>query len=79
MVQEAFGLRHYGSIMGLMNVGTVVPLGLGPLIAGVSYDISGGYDAAFFVMCGLFVAAAVSLAFVRPHVPKTVTGPRQRP
>ena len=79
VVQEAFGLRHYGSIMGLMNVGTVVPLGLGPLIAGVSYDISGAYDAAFFVVCGLFVAAAVSLAFVRPHIPKTGAVPRQRP
>ena len=79
VVQEAFGLRHYGSIMGLMNVGTVVPLGLGPLIAGISYDISGAYDAAFFVVCGLFVAAAVSLAFVRPHIPKTGAAPRQRP
>ena len=73
VVQESFGMRHYGSIMGLMNLGTVVSFGLGPLIAGVSYDVSGGYSAAFLVVCGLFVAGAVSLAFARPRTEGTPT------
>ena len=67
LVQESFGLRHYGSVMGTMNLGTVVSFGLGPLIAGASYDLSGGYGAAFFVVCGLFVTGAVTLAFTRPR------------
>ena len=79
MVQESFGLRHYGSIMGLMNLGAVVPLGLGPLIAGASYDISGGYDTAFFITCGLFVAAAVSLIFARPRTLETVASSERQP
>ena len=79
MVQESFGLRHYGSIMGLMNLGAVVPLGLGPIIAGASYDISGGYDAAFLITCGLFAAAAVSLVFVRPRTLDTLAAPERRP
>ena len=47
VVQESFGLRHYGSVMGLVNLGTVVSFGLGPLIAGASYDVTGSYGAAF--------------------------------
>ena len=78
VVQESFGLRHYGSIMGLMNLGAVVPLGLGPLIAGASFDITGGYDAAFFLTCGLFVAATVVLVFARPRMLETIAAPDQR-
>ena len=68
VVQESFGMRHYGSVMGLMNLGTVVSFGLGPLLAGASFDLSGSYGAAFLIVCGLFVAGAVSLVFARPHV-----------
>lgn len=71
VVQESFGLRHYGSVMGLVNLGTVVSFGLGPLLAGASYDVSGGYGAAFLIVCGLFVAGAVSLAFARPGIRET--------
>ena len=76
VVQESFGLHRYGSVMGLMNLGTVVSFGVGPLVAGASYDLSGGYGTAFLVTCGLFVVGAVALAFARP---RTVgkAGPRQ--
>ena len=77
VVQESFGMRHYGSVMGLMNLGTVVSFGLGPLIAGISYDLSGGYGPAFLVVGGLFVAGAVSLAFVRPRIENAPAVPRR--
>ena len=77
VVQESFGMRHYGSVMGLMNLGTVVSFGLGPLIAGASYDISGGYGAAFLIVCGLFVAGAVSLIFARPRIQEAGTASRR--
>ena len=67
VVQESFGLHRYGSVMGLMNLGTVVSFGVGPLVAGASYDLSGDYDTAFLVTCGLFAAGAVALAFARPR------------
>ena len=67
VVQESFGLHRYGSVMGLMNLGTVVSFGVGPLVAGASYDLSGGYGTAFLVTSGLFVAGAVALAFARPR------------
>ena len=79
VVQESFGMRHYGSVMGLMNLGTVVSFGLGPFIAGVSYDVSGGYGAAFLVVCGLFVAGAASLAFARPRIEEAPVISRRSP
>ena len=79
VVQESFGMRHYGSVMGLMNLGTVVSFGLGPLIAGVSYDVSGGYGAAFLIVCGLFIAGAVSLAFARPRMEQVREAPPRPP
>ena len=66
VVQESFGIHRYGSVMGLMNLGTVISFGAGPLVAGASYDLSGGYGNAFLVTCGLFAAGAVALAFARP-------------
>ena len=75
VVQESFGMRHYGSVMGLMNLGTVVSFGLGPLVAGASYDISGGYGTAFLIVCGLFVAGALSLIFARPRIQEASTAP----
>ena len=79
LVQESFGLRHFGSVMGLVNLGTVVSFGLGPLLAGASYDLSGGYGAAFLIVCGLFVAGAVSLMFARPRIQEVGTAPPRRP
>ena len=65
LVQETFGLRRYGSVMGLVNIGTVVSFGLGPLLAGASYDITGSYGAAFLVVCGLFAAGSATLVLAR--------------
>ena len=75
VVQESFGLRRYGSVMGVMNLGTVVSFGVGPLIAGASYDLSGGYGTAFVVTCALFVAGAVALAFARPRTERARAAP----
>ena len=61
LVQESFGLDRFGSIMGLVNLGTVIPFGLGPLLAGISFDLSGGYGPAFLIVAGLFVVAAGTL------------------
>ena len=71
LVQESFGMRHFGSVMGLMNLGTVISYGAGPLIAGVSYDLSGGYGIAVLVTCGLFLTGVVALVFARPRAEPT--------
>ena len=74
LIQEQFGLRHFGSLAGLVNLGSVLPLGLGPLLAGASYDLTGSYAGAFLVTSGLFVAGAVSLTFARPRATPVAPG-----
>ena len=69
VVQESFDMRHFGSLMGLMNLGTVISFGVGPLIAGVAYDMSGTYTPAFLIVCTLFVAGAAAL-LVRDETPR---------
>lgn len=61
IIQEYFGLRHYGSISGLMSMATVVPYTLGPLMAGASFDLWGSYSPAFLAVTALFGLGILSL------------------
>ena len=61
IVQDTFGIRRYGSIMGVINMTTAVSFFIGPLIAGVSFDITGSYRIAFFAVAALFYAGALTL------------------
>jgi MFS family permease len=65
LVQDTFGLRHFGSIMGLVNVSNIVSFGLGPIIAGLSYDLTGAYTTGFAITAGLFALGALVLLTVR--------------
>ena len=65
MTSSSFGLRHYGSIFGvislLLNIGTAA----GPLAAGVMFDSMGTYRAAFIVCTALSIAAVPMILLVR--------------
>ena len=65
IVQEAFGMRHFGTIMGMVNTVSVVSFGVGPLVAGFSYDATGSYGAALAIVAALFVCAVGVLALAR--------------
>ncbi|MFT5447985.1 MAG: sugar phosphate permease [Gammaproteobacteria bacterium] len=65
LVQDTFGLKHFGSIMGLTNMGMVLSFGLGPLFAGASYDLTGSYGAAFLLAAALFTLGAIVLLLSR--------------
>ena len=64
IVQEVFGMRHFGAIMGMVNAASVVSFGLGPLVAGFSFDATGSYAGALALVAGLFLAAVLVLALV---------------
>ena len=66
VVQDAFGVRYFGGIMGLINFATLVSFFVGPILAGVSYDITGSYTVAFVSVAVMFVIAALSLIQARP-------------
>ncbi|MEM7253802.1 MAG: MFS transporter [Pseudomonadota bacterium] len=63
LVQDAFGIRHFGAIMGLISAGHVVSFGLGPIIAGYSFDTFADYAPGFYFTAGLFVMGALTLLF----------------
>ena len=61
LVQDSFGIKNFGSIMGVVSATSVVSFGLGPLVAGLSYDLYGGYGPAFVAAAVMFGVATVVL------------------
>ena len=61
IIQDTFGIKNFGSIMGIISMGTIVSFLVGPLLAGASFDITGSYATAFAIVAGLFVVASLSL------------------
>ncbi len=71
VVQDAFGIRYFGSIMGLINFATLFSFFFGPILAGVSYDITGSYTVAFVTVAVLFGTAALALTQAKPRTDLT--------
>ena len=65
IVQDTFGMRHFGSIMGIINLATIVSFGAGPFLAGRSFDLTGSYNAAFIITAVLFSIGALALTQAR--------------
>ena len=72
IVQETFGVRHYGAILGLVNMSTIVTFTLGPLLAGASYDLTGSYAAAFACGSAFFLCAAAVLRWTKDDTGTTL-------
>ena len=62
MVLDTFGVRHFGTIMGVITLAMVVSFGGGPLLVGLTYDATGGYSLAFSIVAAMFAAGAVLVA-----------------
>lgn len=65
LVQESFGPRYFGSIMGTVTMFTLVPFGLAPIIAGRTFDVTQSYTLAYLGFAALFVIAAAGLTQMR--------------
>jgi MFS family permease len=61
IVQESFGIRYFGSIMGLVSMGSVTAWAVGPLLAGASFDLTDRYHTAFIIVAVMFLVAAALL------------------
>ena len=70
VVQDAFGIRNYGSIMGIINMSSMISFGIGPLLAGFSYDITGSYEFVFATVAVMFAVGALSLTQARTQEAK---------
>ena len=70
IVQENFGVRHFGIISGLVGMASIVPFFAGPLVAGASFDLTESYGPAFIAVTGLFAAAFALLTQVSQPDPE---------
>ena len=65
-----YGRRSYGTITGFVTPFQMMGLGFGPLIASISFDITGSYKGVFFVFAASFLVAAVLMFLAKkPKAP----------
>lgn len=65
---EYFGRTAFGKIQGFMSPVTMVAGGVGPIMAGYLFDISGSYEISFSLTVAFSIMAAVIILFVRPSM-----------
>ncbi len=66
VVQEMFGMKEFGGIMGIMQVGMIASGTGAPMIAGAIHDSSGSFDSAFLIVAAIFIVGIAALALARP-------------
>ena len=70
VVQQTFGLREYGSLMGVFQLAQIVSIAGGPILAGQVHDRTGSFDLAFAVIIAIFVAGMFAMFAARqPKIP----------
>ena len=65
VIFDMFGLRKFGSIMGLSTIAIAIPIVLGPYMAGRIFDTTGKYDLMFTITIVLLVISIVCFAVAR--------------
>ena len=66
VVQEMFGMKEFGGIMEIMQVGMIASGTGAPMMAGAIHDSSGSFDSAFLIVAAIFVVGIAALALARP-------------
>jgi MFS family permease len=60
MVSDRFSGAHFGAIVGVGLMGSAAGSALGPLLAGLLYDVTGSYTLPFLIAAGCGVVAGVA-------------------
>ncbi len=60
-----FGRRHIGAIRGISNPVSVVGTGVGPILLGAWFDLSGSYGLAFLAVIGAYMSGAALIGLSR--------------
>jgi MFS family permease len=74
-----FGVRHYGSISGMIYAVIVLAQGLTPFLMDLSFDQSGSYRASIVVIGAGLIASALLILRLRPFDIAGMTYARQKP
>jgi MFS family permease len=65
-IAEAFGMRAFGSIMGLVTMAGILPQLVGPPVAGWLFVSTGSYAVPFLIIVGFFAAGMASMWLAKP-------------
>lgn len=71
VVFDMFGLKQFGSIMGLTRMSIAIPIFLGPIMAGIIFDATEKYDLMFVITIVLLLISIGS--FLMARVPAAAT------
>lgn len=66
-VVGVFGLLRLSRILGLVGIALTLAMGIGPITAGLLFDIFGSYDWTYGAMVICFSAGIVIMQSIRPH------------
>ena len=71
VITDMFGLKQFGSIMGLTRTALIIPVFIGPIMAGLIFDATDSYNLMFGITIGLLVVSIVAFMMIRsPFSPK---------
>jgi MFS family permease len=66
MTKHVFGLKNFGTMVGIFTAITSVGFAAGPWIMGRLYDLNGNYHVAFILFAAMPLAAAVMTWMLKP-------------
>jgi len=71
---EIFEGRHYGTIFGTLMLAAIGGGAMGPWVAGLLHDATGGYTLAFWIAIGCSALSAMAIWFAAPREVRAVAG-----
>lgn len=60
-----FGLKQFGNIMGLTHTAIIIPMLIGPIMAGLIFDSTDGYNLMFAITFGILIVSILSFLMAR--------------
>lgn len=66
MNKHVFGMRNFGTMVGIFTAITSIGFAVGPWMMGRLYDMNGNYNVAFILFCIMPLAAAAMTWFLKP-------------
>lgn len=76
ILAQYYGRRSYGTISGFVNPFKMVGLGMGPLVASITFDLTGSYHMVFIFFGTATLLVALLLWLAKKPTPRPVTIPR---
>ena len=69
VIADTFGLRQFGSIIGLTRMPIIIPVVVGPILAGRLFDASGNYNLMFLITTVMLVVSIGAFLKVKSPAP----------